>query len=178
MSTFSTFLREQRRSAALCGCGTRALLVLCGCTSSHTNVSSAGHTYSSQFNSSNSWNSHARAHKLTFHFTRPKARPHICGQLAHTHYTPIVRVPAAAQWAIKFTKVQEKNSWNQIKSKKFFSPFLAVLKLFPSSKIDFWPFLKLQKMDFGQTFFREIGRFDFFGLDFFKFSGSLCFFLI
>ena len=44
-------------------------------------------------------------------------------------------------------------------------------KLFPSSKIDFWPFLKLQKMEFGQKKFREIDLFDFtsfFGLDFKK----------
>ena len=34
-------------------------------------------------------------------------------------------------------------------------------KLFPSSKIDFWPFLKLQKMEFGQKKFREIDLFDF-----------------
>ena len=27
---------------------------------------------------------------------------------------------------------------------------LDSFKLFPSSKIDFWPFLKLQKMEFGQ----------------------------
>ena len=40
-------------------------------------------------------------------------------------------------------------------SKKFFHEiaFLAVLNFFPSSKIDFWPFLKLQKMDFGQKHF-------------------------
>ena len=32
----------------------------------------------------------------------------------------------------------------------------------PSSKIDFWPFLKLQKMEFGQKdFFREMDLFDF-----------------
>ena len=34
-------------------------------------------------------------------------------------------------------------------------------KLFPSSKIDFWPFLKLQKIEFGQKKFREIDLFDF-----------------
>ena len=28
--------------------------------------------------------------------------------------------------------------------------FLAVVNFFPTSKIDFWPFLKLQKMEFGQ----------------------------
>ena len=42
------------------------------------------------------------------------------------------------------------------------------LKLFSSSKMDSWPFLKVQKM--------EIDLFDFtsfFGLDFFKFSGPL-----
>ena len=31
--------------------------------------------------------------------------------------------------------------------------FLAVFKFFPSSKIHFWPFLKLQKMEFGQKKF-------------------------
>ena len=49
-------------------------------------------------------------------------------------------------------------------------------ELFPSSKIDFWPFLRLQKMEFGQKKFREIDLLDFtsfFGLDFFKFSGLL-----
>ena len=49
--------------------------------------------------------------------------------------------------------------------------------LFPSSKNDFWPFLKLQKMKFGQKKFSEIDLFDFtsfFGLDIFKFSGPLC----
>ena len=56
--------------------------------------------------------------------------------------------------------------------------FLAVLNFFLVHKIDFWSFLKLQKMEFGQKkFFREIDLFDFmsfFGLDFFKFSGLLC----
>ena len=58
-------------------------------------------------------------------------------------------------------------SWNCI----FWS-----FKLFPSSKMDFWPFLKLQKMEFGKKIC-EINLFDFtrfFGLDFFKFSGPLC----
>ena len=44
--------------------------------------------------------------------------------------------------------------------------------------MDFWPFLKLQKMEFGQKKFREIDLFDFtsfFGLDFFKFSGPMCY---
>ena len=42
-----------------------------------------------------------------------------------------------------------------------------------SSKNDFWPFLKSQKMDLGQKKFREIDLFDFtsfFGLDFFNFA--------
>ena len=38
--------------------------------------------------------------------------------------------------------------------------FLAVLNFSPSSKIDFWPFLKLQKMEFGKKKFREINLFD------------------
>ena len=55
--------------------------------------------------------------------------------------------------------------------------FLAVLNFFLVHKIDFWSFLKLQKMEFGQKkFFREIDLFDFmsfFGPDFFAFSGPL-----
>ena len=50
-------------------------------------------------------------------------------------------------------------------------------KLFPSSKIDFWPFLKLQKMEFCQKNYSWnwfIWFHEFFGLDFFKFSGTLC----
>ena len=38
---------------------------------------------------------------------------------------------------------------------------LAVLNFFHSSKIDFWPILKLQKMEFGQKKFRQIDLFDF-----------------
>ncbi len=34
-------------------------------------------------------------------------------------------------------------------------------KTFSSSKIDFWPFLKLQKMDLGKKFLSEIDLFDF-----------------
>ena len=77
-----------------------------------------------------------------------------------------------------FKKVQAKKLVKLNKS--IFFPreiaFLAVLKLFPSSKIDFWPFLKLQKKYFCQKFFSEIDSVDFtsfFGLDFFRFSGSL-----
>ena len=34
--------------------------------------------------------------------------------------------------------------------------FLTALNFFPTSEIDFWPFLKLQKMKFGQKLFHEI----------------------
>ena len=47
--------------------------------------------------------------------------------------------------------------------------FLVVLNIFPVQKNDFWPFLKLQKMEFDQKFFREIDLFDFTSLDFFNF---------
>jgi len=76
----------------------------------------------------------------------------------------------------KVKKVQaRKKLVKSNKSKKFFFreiAFLAVLNFFSSSKIDFWPFLNLQKMEFGPNkFFREIDLFDFtscfFGLDFF-----------
>ena len=54
-------------------------------------------------------------------------------------------------------KSRQKNSKNQ--EKKFtWNCIFGSFKLFPSSKIDFWPFLKLQKMEFDQKkiFFREI----------------------
>ena len=53
----------------------------------------------------------------------------------------------------------KKNSWNQIN--QFFFREIAFLAVFPSSKIDFWPFLKWQKMEFGQNIFHEIDLFDF-----------------
>ena len=44
----------------------------------------------------------------------------------------------------------------------FLNYIFGSFKLFPSSKIDFWPFLKVQKMEFGpKIFFREIALFDF-----------------
>ena len=49
-------------------------------------------------------------------------------------------------------------------------------KLFPSSKIDVWPFLKSQKMEFAQKNYLWNWYFwfhEFFGLYFFKFSGLL-----
>ena len=53
---------------------------------------------------------------------------------------------------IDFTKKKflEYFPWNIIFHGKY-----SVLNFFPSSKLDFWPFLKLQKMDFGQKQFRE-----------------------
>ena len=88
-----------------------------------------------------------------------------------------LKKPNISQWARKFKKVQAKKLVKSNKSKIFFREiaFLAVINIFPSSKIDFWPFLKFQKMEFGQKNFREIDLFDFtsfFGLDFFKFSGT------
>ena len=45
-------------------------------------------------------------------------------------------------------KSRQKNSWIQINQKIFSSN--CIFGSFPSSKIDFWPILKLQKMEFGQ----------------------------
>ena len=53
-------------------------------------------------------------------------------------------------------KSRQKNSWNQINKKNFFFSWNCIsgsFKLFPSSKIEFWPFLKLQKMEVGQKKF-------------------------
>ena len=59
-------------------------------------------------------------------------------------------------------KSRQKNLWNQINQIFFtWNCILGSFKLFPSSKIDFWPFLKLQKMKFGQKNFLEIDVFDF-----------------
>ena len=68
-----------------------------------------------------------------------------------------------SQRARKFKKVQAKKLVKSNKLKIFFREiaFLAVLNFFPSSKIDFWPFLKLQKMEFGQKKIPEIDLFDF-----------------
>ena len=44
-------------------------------------------------------------------------------------------------------KSRQKNSWNK---KNPWNCIFGSFKLFPSSKIDFWPFLKSQKMEFGQ----------------------------
>ena len=60
---------------------------------------------------------------------------------------------------------------------KFIFREIAFLAVFAVPKIDFGPFLKLLKMEFGQKKIREIDLFDFtifLGLDFFKFSGPLC----
>ena len=78
------------------------------------------------------------------------------------------------QWARKIKKVQAKKpSWNQIN--QFFS-WNCIFGSFTSSKIDFWPFLKLQKMEFGQenySWFIWFHEF-FFAWTFFKFSGPQC----
>ena len=55
--------------------------------------------------------------------------------------------PIGTQWDRKFKKVQAKKLMKSNKS-NFFFPWNCIygnFKLFPSSKIDFWPFLKLQK---------------------------------
>ena len=58
-----------------------------------------------------------------------------------------------SQQTKEFKKFQAKKLVKSNKSKNFFSftTFLVVLNFFPSSKIDFWPILKLQKMEFGQN---------------------------
>ena len=79
----------------------------------------------------------------------------------------------------KILKIQAKKLVKSKKSNFFFREiaFLAVLNFFPSSKIDFWPFLKLQKMEFVQNIFScywlVFNFTSFFGLYFFKFSGFL-----
>ena len=68
------------------------------------------------------------------------------------------RVLFSTHWARNFKKILTKKinqilfSWNYIS---------GIFKLFPSSNMDFWLLLKLQKMDFGQKQFREIDLFDF-----------------
>ena len=76
----------------------------------------------------------------------------------------------------KLKKSRHKNSWNQINQFFSWNCILAVLNFFHSSKIDFWPFLKLQEMKFGQKNYLWnwfIWFHEFFGLDFFNFSGPL-----
>ena len=63
----------------------------------------------------------------------------------------------------------------EIKEINFFS-WNCIFGSFPSSKIDFWPILKLQKMKFVQRNYSWnwfIWFHKFFGLDFIKFSGPL-----
>ena len=65
-----------------------------------------------------------------------------------------------------------------INPKKFFSwnCIFDCFNFFPSPKIDFWPFLKLQKMEFGQEKFSWnwfIWLDEFFGLNFLNYSGPL-----
>ena len=71
-------------------------------------------------------------------------------------------------------KSRSKNSWSQINQKIFYVKLhFWQFETFSQSKNWFWPFLKLQKMEFGPKKIREIDLFDFksffFGLDFFNF---------
>ena len=65
-----------------------------------------------------------------------KSKPFTVGQ-------KILKSPGKKIREIKYI---QKNFFREI---AFFGSF----KLFPSSKIDFWPFLKLQKMEYGQDKF-------------------------
>ena len=55
----------------------------------------------------------------------------------------------------------QKSSGKKTPEIKIFSCIFSSFKLLPSSKIDFWPFLKLQKMEFGQKNFGKIDLLDF-----------------
>ena len=55
---------------------------------------------------------------------------------------------------LKEVKVSRMRQKKLVKSNFCEIAFLDSFKLFPSSKIDFWPFFKLQKMDFGQKKFK------------------------
>ena len=81
--------------------------------------------------------------KANFHITpRSNKKPRIHSQSSN---------PFQSQWARKFKKVQAKKLVNSNKSKNFYVKLhFGSFKLFSNSKIDFWPFLKLQKMEFGQ----------------------------
>ena len=60
----------------------------------------------------------------------------------------------STQRARKFLKIQAKKLMKSNKSKFFsWNCIFSSFELFPSSKMDFWPFLKLQKMEFGQKNF-------------------------
>ena len=74
----------------------------------------------------------------------------------------------------KFLKIQGKKLVKSNKSKKFllWNCIFGSFKLFPSLKIDIWPFLKLQII-FSWNWFIWFHEF-FIGLDFLKFSSSLC----
>ena len=67
-------------------------------------------------------------------------------------------------------KSRQKNSWNQINQIIFsWNCIFGSFQLFPSSKMDFWPFLKLQKKkwNLAKNKFREIDFTSFFGRNFF-----------
>ena len=74
-------------------------------------------------------------------------------------------VRGASLQARNFKKVQANKLVKSNKSNFFmWNCIYGSFKLFPSSKIDFWPFLKLQKL---------FNFMSFFSLDFFKLSSSL-----
>ena len=102
---------------------------------------------------------------------------------------------------VKSNKLQKKFTWNCILAvlnffSRFKNSFLAIFEKtkigiwpkiffswnyifgsFSSPKMDFWPFLKLQKMEFGQKNYSWnwfIWFHEFFGLHFFNFSVPLC----
>ena len=72
-------------------------------------------------------------------------------------------------------KSRQKNSRNQIKSKNVFFSWNCIFGSFSQlQKKDFWPYLKLEKMEFGQKKFCEIDLFHeffFFCPGLFQFSG-------
>ena len=78
----------------------------------------------------------------------------------HNYWDIIILLISTTQWARKFKKVQAKKL---VKSKKSISwnCIFGSFKLFPSSKIDFWPLLNLQKMESGQKIIHEIDLFHF-----------------
>ena len=120
------------------------------------------------------WGCHALSRSITQALSL--VTQHLSWQL-NTDFNPPFTDMTLAQWARKFKKSPAKKT-REIKWFKIFFSWNCIsgsFKLFPSSKIDFWPFLKLQKMEFGQkNFFVKLIYLIsqvFFGLDFFQFSG-------
>ena len=81
-------------------------------------------------------------------------------------------------WARKFKKVRAKKLVKSNKSKTFFREiaFLAVLNFFPVQELIFGHFWNCEKWNLVEKIIHEIDNIwfhEFFGLDFFKFSGLL-----